>query len=412
MLKPLEILLFLIVGQIAFAQPFWETRRFPASGTVTCISTSPRGDIFANFVSGPLWRSIDEGRSWTELAIWPPFPGSKSCVAAINNTDIFYAGEGGIYRSMNGGIDWLQHAYGVPISDCQWLAFNSKGHLFTTAAVLENGVFRSTDKGESWEKVLAMKGTIYQVHISPISQTVFVRNNDSVCRSTDNGQTWSLVPPSNGIGRFFTFATDSAGSFYATVTDTAGYNNVAKSTDDGVNWFLLGMPYRDGKAILVNKLGHIFVGSFDFGVYRSTDGGATSEQLWRGLEDYAIYSLGLMPDGRVLAGGRSRLFISVNSTTDIDPPPRPGPRELEIESVFPQPARERVAIGYAVPSAGAVVLRIYDPIGRLVRKDRQEHYGPGRYAFMEKLDGLPPGVYGYELNAGGQITRGRFIVLK
>jgi photosystem II stability/assembly factor-like uncharacterized protein len=410
MLKPLALLLFLIASQISDAQPFWVTRYFPESGWVTCISTSPSGDIYANFSLDALWKSRDEGRSWEKLALWPPFPGSKTSVVALNDSDIFYSGEGGVYRSSDGGNTWQTHKYGIPVNTCEWLAANKAGELFAVASLSSDGVFRSTDLGESWQKVLALKGRIYQVHISPISQTIFVRNMDSVCRSTDNGQSWSLVNTGNGVRDFRWFATDSSGNLIASVTDTAGHPNVAKSTDDGVSWFLLGMPYIDGKVILVNKLGHIFVGSFNWGVYRSTDGGATSEQLWRGLEDYAIYSLGLMPDGRVLAGGRSRLFISVKSTTDLDPPPRPVPRALVIESVYPQPARDRVAIEYAVPSGGAAELRVFDALGRLVRSDRQEHLAPGRYAFLEEIGGLVPGAYCYVVMAAGQYVRGTLIL--
>jgi hypothetical protein len=78
--------------------------------------------------------------------------------------------------------------------------------------------------------------------------------------------------------------------------------------------------------------------------------------------------------------------------------------------VHPQPARERVAIGYAVPGAGAVELRIFDALGRLVRGDRQEHPTPGRYAFMVERGGLPPGLYVYALRHAEFAARGKFIV--
>ena len=210
---------------------------------------------------------------------------------------------------------------------------------------------------------------------------------------------------------FSWFATDSSGNNYATAEETGSTIAVFKSTDDGVHWFKLPMAYPSGgKPILVNQLGHIYNGSESRGVFRSTDGGQTCEQLYQGLDNYWITSLALMPDGRILAGSRGRLHISLRSTTDIDQPPRPVPGTLEVESIHPQPVHDRVTIGYAVPVSGAAELYIYDALGRLVRSDRQEHSGPGRYAFFSDLHRLPRGLYAYVLQQAGQVVRGKFIV--
>jgi photosystem II stability/assembly factor-like uncharacterized protein len=125
-------------------------------------------------VGGGIWRTEDAGQTWTNISDGYLNVGPIGALAvAPSDSDIVYAGTGsggvrgnisvgdGIYRSTDDGETW--HWIGLPESrhiNRIWIHPTDPDHVFVTAlgSVFgpseDRGIYRTTDGGASWEKVL------------------------------------------------------------------------------------------------------------------------------------------------------------------------------------------------------------------------------------------------------------------
>jgi hypothetical protein len=77
--------------------------------------------------------------------------------------------------------------------------------------------------------------------------------------------------------------------------------------------------------------------------------------------------------------------------------------------VAPNPARQRVAISYAVPQAGDVLLAVHDVSGRLVKTLVSGRQNAGRYSLSWDASDAAPGIYFCTLTAAGAATTRKLV---
>src|SRR6185437_9457742 len=124
-------------------------------------------------VAGGVWRTTDGGGTWTPLTDDTPISSVGAIAVAPSNHDIIYVGTGeaaprgdmtygdGVYKSTDGGKTWSH----VGLEDTRQIGalivdphnpdivlVAAFGHAFGPST--ERGVFRTTDGGKSWTKVL------------------------------------------------------------------------------------------------------------------------------------------------------------------------------------------------------------------------------------------------------------------
>jgi photosystem II stability/assembly factor-like uncharacterized protein len=141
--------------------------------TVTGVPSQPK-TFYMGVASGGLFRTTDSGASWNPLTDGKVPLGSTGCVAvADSDPNIIYLGTGsdavrsnvstgrGVYKSIDGGQSWkFAGLYdGGQISsvrihpmnpDIVWVS--AQGDIFKPNS--ERGVFKTTDGGQTWRKVL------------------------------------------------------------------------------------------------------------------------------------------------------------------------------------------------------------------------------------------------------------------
>ena len=165
-------------------------------------------------------------------------------------------------------------------------------------------------------------GCIYALAVSPNyadDHTLFAATwGDGVFKSTDGGASWFAV--SYGL----TDLTVKALAISPQIGDNtifAGTNaGVFKSTTYGLYWVSTPLTYPiHALAISPGYAGDqtVFAGTWGYGVFKSTDGGANWTQIVSGLTDLYVYSLALSPgftgDDIVLAGtGSAGIFRSTD----------------------------------------------------------------------------------------------------
>jgi hypothetical protein len=203
------------------------------SGRIAAIlpAVTPGGPMYLGTASGGVWRSTNNGLTWTPLTDAECGLTTGAMARDPSNATIVYAatGEGnggltgcGVLRSADGGNTWTTGAQGLR---------SSAGG----AAVFSSLVIDPTSAGTG--------GSVL------IGTTNFT--NAGVVRSANAGATWTVVHntgPANGLVAHPTHA----GEYYVTdrVTTPATSRGVYRSTDVGLTWTPLPpLPVDDAGSI-------------------------------------------------------------------------------------------------------------------------------------------------------------------
>ena len=232
---------------------------------ITALGVSPTGDLYAadGNASG-IWRSQDNGDTWMKvfnvyscmtLMVSP----DSSIHISANATSNGSAWSAATYRSFDNGVTWDSAFISSANATAVWASgADAKGNLFHC---FTGSIYRSTNKGTSWSKVInglptldfrqisfAPNGNIYVVG-SPYDYNAY-----GLYRSTDGGRTWTHAVsgfPGEGTS-VSTCAVDGKGRLLA----RAGPNPSHYSDDNGNTW----QDYAGG--------GGNFVGAPDSGFYQ------------------------------------------------------------------------------------------------------------------------------------------------
>ncbi len=131
---------------------------------------------YTGFTGGGVYKTVDGGQNWQNVSDGYFKTGSVGALTvAPSNANVIYAGMGetcirgnmsagdGVYKSTDGGDTWQHIGLGeshfigeIAVhpdnEDIAWVAV--LGHAFGKEGNEERGVFKTTDGGETWEKVL------------------------------------------------------------------------------------------------------------------------------------------------------------------------------------------------------------------------------------------------------------------
>ena len=196
--------------------------RTRALGIDVRTTVPPNVTIIAGGISGGLWRSPDDGVTWS-LQTLPSQLHSVTCLAQdirSGEEDNWYAGSG----ETSG---------------------NSANASFS-ASFRGDGIFKSTDNGLTWTQLPStVSGTpdtsdvfdfVHNIAVSQITGTVFAATSNTIQRSTDGGTSWSIVRGTFSNSSFTDVQITSTGVVYATLNSTATNPGIWRSIDDGVIW--------------------------------------------------------------------------------------------------------------------------------------------------------------------------------
>lgn len=218
------------------------------SAAVTGVPGTPNLFYFGS-TGGGIWKTLDGGRSWDNISDGY-FGGSIGAIAVSEaDNNVLYAGGGektvrgnvssgyGVWKSVDAGKTWT--ASGLSSSrHISRLAIHPKDHQTAYAAVMGNiykptpdrGVFKTTDGGRSWKKILfsnehsgavdfkldpnnprIMYASTWRVRRTPYSLSSGGEGS-ALWKSTDSGETWKEISKNKG------FPTDTLGIIGVTVS--------------------------------------------------------------------------------------------------------------------------------------------------------------------------------------------------
>jgi len=278
-------------------------------------------------VNGGVWKTTDSGNTWNPIFDDQPTGSVGAIAVAPSDPNILYVGSGeglqrpdlstgdGVYKSTDAGKTWkhlgLRDAQQITAilvdpRDPNRVFVAAEGHPYGSNA--ERGVFRSTDGGQSFQKVLykdentgaadlafdpANSQTIYAVlwaaRVAPWeirSGESFIAAGSGLFKSTDGGNTWKqltkgLPTAEDGLGRIgIAVAQNQPNCLYVSV-EAKKNAGIYRSDDSGESWRQVNSDHRVGGrgpgamgiAVAPDNPDVIYVANTT--TWKSTDGGKT-----------------------------------------------------------------------------------------------------------------------------------------
>lgn len=358
----------------------------------------------------------------------------------LNSTSIF-AGttSGGVYRSSDNGDTWSQVNNGMPVDNINSLG----GSGATVYAGLNSGLYKTTNNGNNWTVV--NYGDIYIIStINYIGTDIYLGNTvGKVWKSTDNGLSWS-VNPAHLYGRINSILLHN-GILYAASDNNGAY----ASTNNGANWNLVSTSYLYCKTLFptgntirmgtssggkkrVNgtggfvddipwlnyttsyaAVGNYIIAGFGNGMFWSSDNGSTwNDPNSSFLAGNFVYSM-VQNSVYIFAGTNTQVFRRpVSQLTGLEPVNSNIPSEFSLSQNYPNPFNPGTTITFSLPNAADVKLEVFNQIGQSKGVLFNEKLAAGNYEYYYNAAALPSGIYFYSLSAGSFIETKKMILIK
>ncbi len=266
----------------------WSTALLWGTGSLAAQSTGPRAvadrltaDVFEGLAFRGIGPSLTTGRI-SDLEIDP------------GNPSVWYltAGSGGLWKTINRGNTWTPlfddhpaYSHGAVVvdptdSDVVWLGTGENSN--TRSASYGDGVYKSTDAGETWTRV----GLERSEHI----QTILIDPRDSnVVYVAAQGPLWA-----SGGDRGLYKTTDGGATWDRVlhVSEDTGITDVA--FHPGNPDVLYAAAYQRRRAV-----GQTIGGGPEAGIFKSSDAGTTWKRVDDGLPKVDMGRIALGVDPRV-----------------------------------------------------------------------------------------------------------------
>ena len=297
-------------------------------GRVLAVTGVP-GDsntFYFGGVAGGVWRTTNAGLSWTPLFDKQAAASIGAIAVADSNPNVIYVGTGesclrgnisygnGVYKSTDGGKTWAN----IGLADTQHIAsviVHPRNPEIVFVAALghaygpnnERGVFRTTNGGKTWEKVLfkdnrtgaidismdphnpnVLFAALYQVQRTPWSLDSGGPGS-GLYQSTDGGTTWKHLEgkglPTALLGRIGVSVSGADSNRVYSLIEAKDGSGLYRSDDGGENWTKINEDQRLTQRAWYFT--HIFadpksvdtVYMLNTGMFRSQDAGKTLELL-------------------------------------------------------------------------------------------------------------------------------------
>jgi photosystem II stability/assembly factor-like uncharacterized protein len=312
------------------AEPVVEPLRFryvgpPSAGRFASVAGIP-GDqrtYYAGAASGGVWKTTDGGQNWEPIFDDQPVQAIGALAVAPSNPDVVWAGTGeawairdsdlmgdGVYRSTDAGKTWSHMGLRETGRIGRILVHPTNPDVVfvcalgrTTGPQEERGVYRTSDGGRNWQRVLFVNPNTgcSGLSMDPRDPNLMLAGTwevvmhtwamfsggpgSGVYRSRDGGTTWQRLEspglPKSPLGKIDVAIAPSNSKRMFALIQTANQGSLWRSDDAGDSWKVVSWDRR-----LIGRAGYyirievnpqnpdeVLIANSSF--HRSTDGGLT-----------------------------------------------------------------------------------------------------------------------------------------
>ena len=306
--------------------------------------------------SGGVWNTVNGCVTWEPTFRQEPISSIGAIAVAESDPNVIYVGTGeacirndisygdGVYKSVDGGKTWTnvglkdsRHIGAIIVDphDANTVLVAALGHAYGTNT--ERGVFRSTDGGKTWEKVLykddktgaidivfdpsnshILFAALWEAHRTPYSLESGGPGS-GLYKSADGGATWKRLEgnglPAGILGRIgVSVSGGDSERVYALIEAEEG--GLYRSDDGGEKWTRVTEDHRFRQRawyfthVFADPVSVDTVYILNTGLFRSTDGGKDFELLPAPHGDH--HGLWIDPDDpqRMINGNDGGVYIT------------------------------------------------------------------------------------------------------
>ena len=338
------------------------------SGRINDMEVHPTNNqiIYAGTAGGGVWKSNDAGTTFN-----PIFDDHSQSIGAVaidpNDPDnVIYVGTGetwtrnsvsygdGLYKSIDGGSNWKKLGFDKSERIAN-IIVNPKNSKEVYVAVLgalwsdsdERGVYKSSDAGETWEKILYIdeKTGAADMTMDPKNPSILYASmwefrrtawsfssggdNSALYKSTDAGKTWNKIHngfPDGQLGRLAIAVAPSDANILYTVIEAEDpkRKGLYRSDDAGANWKQLNndfgitvRPFYFSRITVDPRNPDVVVKGGLFGSI-SKDGGKTFKSLGNMHSDIHDVVFDIHDSDRIYAGTDGGVYRSWNGGVTME----------------------------------------------------------------------------------------------
>ncbi|MDP3150834.1 MAG: T9SS type A sorting domain-containing protein [Ignavibacteria bacterium] len=261
-------------------------------GIVVDPDDATKNTWYVGSVGGGIWKTTNAGTSWRDLTSELPNLSTTTLDQAQTNRNIFYAGTGegfynadaiagnGIFKSTDRGETWTQLA----------ATANNSDYFFVNRLVVDpnnenvvvagtgKGIFKTVDGGTTWTKTSSV-ANIDQVISNPLNfKTLYATSNGKgVLKSFDAGNSWFdtdnknlsgsrmeiAIAPSDTSKLYVSSDLGSGSSLFGTINGGTNWTEIKETSGTTIDW-LGGQGWYDN-TIAVNPYDAnlVYIGGID-----------------------------------------------------------------------------------------------------------------------------------------------------
>ncbi|GBD91672.1 hypothetical protein BMS3Abin04_02404 [bacterium BMS3Abin04] len=281
------------------------TDAIPISSSTILFATNANGSTL-----GGIFRTTDGGTNWTQITSGLPTSEYGRIVMAQdpNNSNTVYAvftgngtndGLNGIYKTTDGGLNWLVLPKPGNLISTGSSYLSSQGwydNVISVDPYNSNNIYvggvedmKSTDGGNTWSQITIWfsSSSVHADHHAIVfdpntADVVYDGNDGGIYKSTNGGSNWTALNNGLEITQFYGGATETSGVNYQGGTQDNGH---LKYNGSGTNWS--EAAGGDGGYAEISQSNSLV--AYEEYVYldisKTTDGGSTWNAVQNGLTD-------------------------------------------------------------------------------------------------------------------------------
>lgn len=377
----------------------------------------------------------------TDAPGWAPegtLAGSEAFLTITNDAAgnlVAGTADGNVYRSYNGGADWISITSDLDVAQVWTLASNN-GTLY---AATSNGIYTFDASNESWT-LTGLNGIDIRDILFDGSTIYAAGYGQGVYRSNDGMISWTQL--SSNLPNLNVQALAIAGTDIIAATYGGG---IARLDEGAANWIALDAGFAYIRSLAVTDNNVIYAGTYGDGMLRSNDNGNSWVKVNKDLPAKFIYnvavdaannvyvntlqggiyvlesnvanwtSMGMSGrsisalffntiDNTLYAGTKDgALFSNIDGVTSTDDETTL-PVEFELSQNYPNPFNPSTTINFSIAKEGSYTLAVYNLLGEKVVTLIDENLSQGTYNVTLNASSFTSGVYFYRLTGDNNVN--------
>jgi photosystem II stability/assembly factor-like uncharacterized protein len=412
------------VPKISISQ--WTEQNTGIPFTLFSVSAVDDDIVWACASGTNIMRTTNSGTSWENVGLnIPPPQGVETNIFAIDQNNALFASYSGnprtayVYKTTNGGANWhlvlSQGSQGFITSI--WIKPDSHGFMVGWHVGGRWSLWRTSDAGFTWDStglyipetdpnVWSFENAMFYLG----SNIWFGARGKGIYYSSNDGNTWTLQDLTSGgfpypSGIWF----DNLQNGYS-----SGNLNIIRTTNVGNNWSIT--PGSSGTEVIRGITGAgsqwWYVREINPGIYYTSNNGADWILQYTSPSGVGFKHITKARNGNTLWA----VNISGNAAKYVITTSLPGNQEIvpsafSLEQNFPNPFNPETIIKYQIPKTSFIKLKVFDMLGRDVKKLVHSTQSAGTYNVTFDASDLSSGIYFYTLEADGAIIGTKKMVL-